>query len=192
MNLSGLFSMRSRRRRVSTTSTSSKRLAAERVPIKFCIHLRCSLRLSPYGVSVVTSPSPTLSVQVSRSPPNGLLLGFTYISPANVSVGRLEYLDERLSKSSKATSLSLIMTIVVPRDLTELMGPVDHCQLHASTEDNNCTGVNTHHIVTCASPNACLQVHSPKACQEDCRLEAEPSVREGGGVFAALARHNRE
>lgn len=56
---------------------------------------------------------------------NELMIGFTYISPANVSVGRFEYMDERFSKSSKAALLSFIMTIVVPRELTELIGPID-------------------------------------------------------------------
>lgn len=50
-----------------------------------------------------------------------------YISPQNVIDGRLEYLDERFSKSSNAMSLSLTMIKVVPKALTELMGPENHC-----------------------------------------------------------------
>lgn len=61
------------------------------------------------------------------------MIGVAYISPANVSVGRFEDLDERLSKSSKATLLSFITTIVVPRDVIELMGPVNHCQSYTHT-----------------------------------------------------------
>lgn len=120
------------------------------------------------------------------------MIGVAYISPANVSVGRFEYLDERLSKSSKATLLSFITTIVVPRDVIELMGPANHCQSYTYAVDICCTTANTHHTVTCVSPNAFLQAHPPKACQEDCQLKGEPWDREGGGVFAALARQDRE
>lgn len=97
-----------------------------------------------------------------------------YISPTNGSDVRLEYIDERFSKRSSAVSISLIITIVVPRALTELMGPV----IHSKPVYQHGVRTDSYHTDPCVSPRIFPDPRRQMAYQAHCQSTATAWVQE--------------
>lgn len=86
-----------------------------------------------------------------------------YISPAKGNTGRLEYVEDLVSRRSIAVWRSLMMMTRVPNALTELIGPFRGRDEIAAFP----CALLTHHKVPCASPS--VAIHSPWACRAHCQ-----------------------
>lgn len=74
--------------------------------------------------------------------------GNIYISPAKAIFGREEYIADRFSMRSMVVWTSLRIIIVLPREVTELMGPSSHSGPFSDCFDNG-TGISmlTRHTI---------------------------------------------
>lgn len=63
----------------------------------------------------------------------------TYISPPKISLARDELKDDRFSKSSTASSRECNTMMVVPKAVTELMGPITGYYVNDMAEEDGLT-----------------------------------------------------